>query len=165
VVECDLRRPEIHKLLDVPSEPGLVDALQSEGSPVLNGSVVTSPLSDGRIKVVPSGSPTEKPAELLNSERMRLAIDEACRRADVVLIDSSPILSTMDVAAMISEVDAVLVVARSGKTSTKIADAMSERLNTLSAPFLGVVLNESTDVVKAKSYGGFPPLSRHQADS
>jgi capsular exopolysaccharide synthesis family protein len=165
VLSCDLRRPEVHTLLEVENSPGLVDGLRNNDLPVLNGRVLQSPLNASKIKVVPSGPPPQNPAELLNSDRMRRAIDEACRRADVVLIDTPPILSAMDVAAMISEVDAVLVVARSGKTTTKVAAATSETLNSLAAPFLGVVLNYSSDIVRGKSYGGFPPLSRQQRDS
>jgi capsular exopolysaccharide synthesis family protein len=165
VLSCDLRKPEVHTLLGVANEPGLVDGLQKNDTPVLNGRLLTSPLNRANIQVVPSGAPPENPAELLNSDRMRLAIDEACRKADVVLIDTPPILAAMDVASMISEVDAVIVVARSGKVSTREADATSETLNTLAAPFLGVVLNDSSDVVRSRSYGGFPPLSRQQRDS
>lgn len=165
VLSCDLRRPQVHNLLEVENEPGLVDGLLKRDIPVLNGRLLRSPLNKAKIKVVPSGPVPENPAELLNSDRMRRAIDEACRKADVVLIDTPPILSAMDVAAMISEVDAVLVVARSGRTSTREAEATSETLNTLSAPFLGVVLNHSPDIVRSKSYGGFPPLSRQPRES
>jgi Mrp family chromosome partitioning ATPase len=83
---------------------------------------------------------------------MNRVIDEACRHADVVLLDTPPILAAMDVATLVSEVDAVVVIARSGKTSVKVADSTSEMLNKLGAPFLGVVLNCSTDIVKPKSY-------------
>lgn len=152
VLSCDLRNPEVHELLGVANDSGLVDALESTSTTVLKDRVVQSALHETNIKVVPSGAPPPNPAELLNSDQMRRAIDEACRQADVVLIDTPPILAAMDVAMMVSEVDAVLVIARSGKTSVKMADSTSEMLNRLGAPFLGVVLNCSTDMVKPKGY-------------
>jgi len=152
VLSCDLRNPEVHELLGVENETGLVEALESSRTPLLNGTVLDSPLHETNIKVVPSGAPPPNPAELLNSDAMRNVIEEACRHADVVLIDTPPILAAMDVAMMVSEVDAVLVIARSGKTSVKVADGTSEMLNKLGAPFLGVVLNASTDIVKPRSY-------------
>ena len=152
VLSCDLRNPEVHELLGLDNDSGLVDALKSSSTPVLKDRVVQSTLHESNIKVVPSGAPPPNPAELLNSDQMRRVIDEACRQADVVLIDTPPILAAMDVAMMVSEVDAVLVIARSGKTSVKMADSTSEMLNKLGAPFLGVVLNCSTDMVKPKGY-------------
>jgi Mrp family chromosome partitioning ATPase len=83
---------------------------------------------------------------------MRQIIDEACRRADVVILDTPPILAAMDMATLVSEVDAVVVIARAGKTSVKVADSASQMLNKLGAPFLGVVLNYSTEIVKPRSY-------------
>jgi len=177
VMDCDLRNPAVHNLLDVANESGLADGLSSEsGGQVLNGRVLQSPLNSSNIHVVPSGPPPGNPAELLNSDQMRRAVDEACRKADIVLIDTPPILAAMDVAMMVSEVDAVLVVARAGRTSTKVATGTTETLNTLCAPLLGVVLNCTTDVVRpsyrgaksykaAKSRRGFPRLSRHKDDS
>jgi capsular exopolysaccharide synthesis family protein len=152
VLSCDLRNPEVHDLLQVENGGGLVEALESGTTPILNGRIVQSPLHESNIKVLPSGPVPPNPAELLNSDGMRRVIDEVCRHADVVLLDTPPILAAMDVATLVSEVDAVVVIARSGKTSVKAADSTSEMLNKLGAPFLGVVLNCSTDIVKPRSY-------------
>ena len=152
VLSCDLRNPEVHKLLQVENESGLVDALEAGKTPILSGRIVSSPLHESNINVLPSGPTPPNPAELLNSDEMRRVIDEACRQADVVLLDTPPILAAMDVATVVSDVDAVLVIARSGKTSVKVADSTSQMLTKLGAPFLGVVLNCSTDIVKPRSY-------------
>jgi capsular exopolysaccharide synthesis family protein len=152
VLSCDLRNPEVHELLKVHNETGLIDALESGKTPLLTGRLLQSPLHESNINVLPSGPTPPNPAELLNSDEMRSVIDEACRQADIVLLDTPPILAAMDVGMLVSEVDAVLVIARSGKTSVKVADSTSEMLNKLGAPYLGVVLNCSTDIVKPRSY-------------
>jgi protein-tyrosine kinase len=152
VLSCDLRNPEVHELLKVENNKGLVDAIETGNNLILADWVVKSPVHESNITIVPSGSPPPNPAELLNSDEMRQVIDEACREADLVLIDTPPILAAMDVAMMVSEVDGVLVIARSGKTSFKVADSTNEMLSKLGAPFLGVVLNCSTDIVKPRSY-------------
>ncbi|HEX2029008.1 MAG TPA: hypothetical protein VHF25_13515, partial [Nitriliruptorales bacterium] len=72
-----------------------------------------------------------------SAERLRAARD----RFDVVLVDGGPLLLASHAAAAISEVDAVVVVSRLGRTSMADAALAREQLAALQAPVLGVVLN------------------------
>ena len=76
---------------------------------------------------------------------MRSALEEARGLADVVLVDTPPLLSEGDAAQLIPSVDSVVVVARSGKITTDTARRAGEMLQRLRAPVGGVVLNRSDD--------------------
>jgi capsular exopolysaccharide synthesis family protein len=140
IVSCDFRRPAVHRLFNVPNVPGLFDALSmGYGPPVLNG-LVTQTSFEG-IRLVPSGATPARPGELLSSESMRTALAEARAMADVVLLDTAPVLAGSDPAPLIPEADAVLIVARAGRTTVNVAEWSTEVLKRLKAPVVGVVLN------------------------
>jgi len=86
---------------------------------------------------------------------MQLALDEARRNADVVLIDTPPVLMSGMVTLLFNEVDAVMVVARAGKTTTGLAKTMDEYLKRLHTPLLGLIFNSSSrsELRSAYEYG------------
>jgi capsular exopolysaccharide synthesis family protein len=139
VVSCDLRRPLVHKLLRAPDQPGLSDTLTSgNGSGLLQPVAQSTPLPN--LKVIPSGPPTENPNRLISSDRMLRVLDEARQAADVVLVDAAPLLAGGEAASLLSEVDAVLLVARAGRTTVDEAERTAELLERLDAPVAGVAL-------------------------
>jgi capsular exopolysaccharide synthesis family protein len=167
VISCDFRGPDVHRLFGIQDGEGLEQALSSlNGGPVLAGHIHATAIEG--VSVVPSGARTERPVELLTSENMRKALDEARRSADIVLLDTPPILMVSDAANLISEADAVLLVARARKTTTDTAKRTRELLRRLRVPAVGVALNASTE--GPREYGssrwrrmirGFPSLARH----
>jgi capsular exopolysaccharide synthesis family protein len=168
VLSCDFRRPRIHRLFGVPNDRGLSEALEAgNGSPVLRGHVRTTSLAN--VRVVPSGATPESAGELLTSRNMRHALGEARQEADIVLLDTPPILATSDASHLFPQVDTVLVVARVGKTTAEVAERSSELLRRMRAPVVGVALNGSTEEMVPRGYyrserdmavgngmGGFP---------
>lgn len=167
LISCDFHRPSIHNMLEVSNHPGLVDALKSEsGHPILNGHVRQIAAEGLAFKVLPTGSIPERPGELLSSEKMRTALVEARQIADVVLIDTPPILTTSDAILLLSQVDAVVLVARAGKTTAQLAEQSGELLSRQGAPLLGVVLNRAVEMGRP-GYGRKPSklkMSRRSKD-
>jgi len=159
VLSCDFHRPEIHRLFGMDNDGGLGRALSGTNSPVLNGHVKQTKIPN--VRLVPSGEMPQHPGELLGSERMQLALKEARRNADVVLIDTPPVLMSGMVTLLFSEVDAVMVVARAGKTTTGLAKTMDEYLKRLHTPLLGLIFNSSpaSELRSAYGYGyeGYAP--------
>ncbi|MGH2651829.1 MAG: CpsD/CapB family tyrosine-protein kinase, partial [Actinomycetota bacterium] len=177
VLSCDLRRPSVHELFGIPNDHGLVDALVSGNSgPVLDRHVQATTLE---IPVVPSGPPPERPSELLGSKKMHTVLEEARGRAQIVLLDTSPILAAGDATYLVPSVDAVLVVARAGMTRADVAQRTGELLRQLGVPVMGVALNATREGAVPRGYGsyrrmteekltdgngrrrGFPHLARH----
>ena len=93
------------------------------------------------VPVVTSGPRVPNPAESLDSARMAEVIEEAKRRYDVVIIDSSPVIAVVDSLILAQKVDAVLQIIRAGKTSKKAVKRAGELLDPAAAPLLGAVLN------------------------
>lgn len=151
VLSCDFRHPDVHRLFGVDNAKGLANALASkDGKPVLDGRIVKTAFRD--IEVVPSGPPPVRPGELLGSEAMRRALGEAEERATTVVLDTPPILSAGDAAPLLPQVDAVLVVARAGRTTVQAAERTTELLKLLGAPIVGVALNAAKEVAIPKRY-------------
>jgi capsular exopolysaccharide synthesis family protein len=142
VLSCDFRRPAIHRMLGLSNQHGLTMLLESDDrEAVLNGHALNAIDGDSSIQVVPSGPPSARATELLTSKNMSRALAEARTRADVVLLDSPPLLSASDATLLLSEVDGVLVVGRAGKTTADQAEKAGEMLKRLRAPVIGVALN------------------------
>lgn len=142
VVSCDFRRPAVHRLFGIPNLEGLAQALEVEsanGKPVLEGHILTTRFP--AIWVVPSGPASKRPGELLSSRGMRRALSEARSAADVILLDAAPILAGGDATHLLADADAVLMVARSGSTTSQLAQRASGVLRRMRAPVLGVALN------------------------
>lgn len=151
VLSCDFRRPRIHRLFGVPNDQGLSEALEaSNGRPVLQGHVRSTSLTN--VRVVPSGATPESAGELLTSKNMRDALVEARNGADVVLLDTPPVLATSDASHLFPEVDTVLLVARAGKTTAEVAERSSELLRRMRAPVVGIALNGSTEDLVPRGY-------------
>lgn len=155
VLSCDLHRPTIHSLFGVPNSRGLTDALRSnqEGNAIINGQRWRTSFSN--VRLVPSGLVPEKPGELLASPLMRQVIAQAREVADIVLIDTAPILAASDATHLFPLVDAVLVVGRAGRTTTLSAERSSELLLRLGAPVVGAALNGSTSTAIPRGYYGY----------
>ncbi|HYT81497.1 MAG TPA: polysaccharide biosynthesis tyrosine autokinase [Actinomycetota bacterium] len=152
VMSCDFRRPHIHELFGLDNTAGLVEALRSSDldQPVLDGHIKQTPIR--HVRLVPSGGHPRNTAALLSSERMRAALEEARRQADIVLIDTAPLLASAEVTHLFPLVDAVVVVARAKRTTAEIAERASELLKRLEAPVVGVALNGATEVPVPSSY-------------
>lgn len=152
VLSCDFHDPAIHSLLEVPNQWGLAEALRtrSNGTRVLDGHVRRALVGDLAIDVVTSGSAMERPSELLASTNMQRALAEANGAADVVLIDSAPLLVASETTHLFPRVDAVLVVAHAGQTTARVAEHTGQLLRRLDAPVVGVVLNAAGDVASPR---------------
>jgi capsular exopolysaccharide synthesis family protein len=151
VLSCDLRRPHIHRLLRAPNERGLTEVLEraKKDGPV---EIPVEKTSIENVRLIPSGQPPPDPGELLGSAGMRSMLRTAREQSDVVLIDTAPILTTSDAIPLIDGVDAVVIVARSGRTTIETAKRTAELLRRLDAPVAGVILNAVAETNLPRRY-------------
>jgi capsular exopolysaccharide synthesis family protein len=149
VVGCDLRRPEIHLYFGLESSPGLSDVLQESEETRSFATVIHDTQIPG-VQVVTSGSPIEHPGELLN--RGLALLRSARTYADVVILDTAPLLATDDASVLVPLVDDVVLLCRSGRTSVEAAQRARQLLDRLNAPVIGVVLNGAMQLPSARSY-------------
>jgi capsular exopolysaccharide synthesis family protein len=136
VLSCDLWRSGIARRFKVKLGRGISDFL-SAGTPVPLSRFVRSTTVHG-VRIVTSGVAARRRGGTLVAQR-RL-IDEARGLADVVLLDTTPILSASITRELATVVDAVVVVCRVGRTTASEAERCRDLLTQLGAPALGVVL-------------------------
>lgn len=135
VLGCDFRRPEVHKFFGLDNRPGIADVLV-DGHRDL--ATIVRPTDLPGVSVAPSGSTLRSFGDVANAGRELVGLARGL--ADVVLIDTPPILATNDATELIPAADAVVIVARVGKTSLDGAKRSHRLLERLSAPAAGVVL-------------------------
>jgi non-specific protein-tyrosine kinase len=141
VVSGDLRSPTIHRYLGVPDDaPGLGDDMGE--MTVADVERRLQPTSLPNVRLISHGSLVSNPGELLAAHLPVIAAARAL--ADIVLIDSPPVLAANDAAELIPAVDGVLLVARLGRTRRNAARSATNLLESLSAPVLGVVALEAS---------------------
>lgn len=136
-VDCDLRRPSLHKMFGLSNEAGLTALILDEKT--LND--VLQPTDVPHLRVLPSGPLPPNPSELLGSQRMERLIESLRSTADVVIFDSPPTISVTDAAVLGAKMDGVLLVVSVGKTKRDHVVRAKQLLARVNAKVLGVVLN------------------------
>jgi capsular exopolysaccharide synthesis family protein len=150
LVDADLRRPTVHRLLAVPNRDGLSSLFRShEGA----HTVIRNKLELPQLKVITSGSLPPNPAELLGSARMEQILEELTGMVEVVVIDTPPSL-VADAQILAGKVDAVLLVVQPGKTQADVARSCLDLFRNAGARVIGVVMNR---IPRSRSYyyGGY----------
>jgi protein-tyrosine kinase len=138
LVDGDLRNPSIHRYLDLPSGPGLVDYLVS-GDPIAESLVHPEGLAN--LVVLPAGKSTSEPTELLGSPAMVELVKELKHFYPdrYVLFDLPPLLYA-DPLAFAPLVDGIILIAEAGRTPREEIVRAIELLKEF--PVLGFVLNK-----------------------
>lgn len=139
LVDADLRRPSINRLLKLPNSVGLSTALLDK---VRSPEVYLQDTDVPNLRVMTTGPIPPNPAEMLNSARMHEMIEFLKSQADIVLFDTPPVLAVADTSILASQVDGTLLVVWTGKTRADLLVQASERLQSVGGMQLGVVLNK-----------------------
>jgi succinoglycan biosynthesis transport protein ExoP len=154
LVGSDLRKPAIDRVFGVEMNPGLTDILMGNYAwrdtvktvtDMIMGQmgtdeVMMTPGLDN-LHLITSGPIPPNPAELIESERLTTLMEEAKKEYDIVVFDSTPILSTADAAIMGTKVDGVLLVYRVGTVSRGLLRRSTAQLKQVNSNIMGVVLN------------------------
>jgi succinoglycan biosynthesis transport protein ExoP len=137
LLDADLRRPQIHHMMNLKNRIGLTDLLLE--NPIEER--VNQPVEGSKhLTVITSGSLPPNPAELLGSAKMEQILVEIRKAMDIVVIDSPPSILA-DVLVLAAKVDAVLLVIKPGKTQKAATKATIEQLTRANARIIGLVLN------------------------
>lgn len=136
LVDCDLRRPRMHRIFQKPSDVGLTTALVDEGE---DDHIEETEVPN--LSVYVAGPHPPNPAELLQSERFKTVLKRLSGKFDYVLLDSPPVLAVTDPAVLSTLVDGVLMVTRAFQTRKELAQHAVRRLTDVGAHVAGVVLN------------------------
>lgn len=137
LVDCDFRRPTVHRIFDLPNSRGLTNLI-AEDAP-LEGMVTNSVVDN--LYVLTCGPIPPNPAEMLASAKMQKFLETVAADYDKVIIDSPPTGAVTDALILSSMVDGVILVVKSGETVIQAAKDAKEKLTNANAHILGVIIN------------------------
>jgi polysaccharide biosynthesis transport protein len=146
---CDLRRPRLHEFFGLDNAVGFTSVLL--GNVALSKALQPVPNQE-RLLVLASGPLPPNPAELLSSGRTADLLRNLASQADIVLIDSPPVLPVTDSLVLSQRVDATVLVSSAHSTTRKAVHRAAEMLHQVNAPLVGAVLN---GVSEESGYGGY----------
>ena len=147
LIEADLRRPSLHRMIGRDSIAGLAELLgHSQDLETGLRELVVTPdqMRDEQslhLDVLLAGSTPPNPAELLESRRMGALLEAADSIYDIVIIDTPPIGVVSDAIPLVHQVDGLLVINRMGISRRDHALRLMKRFRSLNANILGVVVN------------------------
>ncbi len=159
VVDCDLRRPNVANLLDIPAKPGLTNVLVRINAldDVIRKNVRPN------LDILPSGDIPPNPSELLDSERMKNLVETLGERYDYVFFDTPPVLSVTDTAILTRYCSGVLMLAHYNSTDRNALAAAVEQLTLANAKILGGIMcgiEADSDNYKSR-YGKYGKYGRY----
>jgi capsular exopolysaccharide synthesis family protein len=137
IVDCDLRRPRLHRIFDRVGDSGVTSVLLGEATI----EDVAKPTIVPNLSSIPTGPLPPNPADVLQSERFRQFIKDLASRFDHVVVDSPPIVAVTDSAIISRLVDGTVFVVRAFQTGKYLGVQGLRTLRDVEATIVGAVLN------------------------
>ncbi|HMQ67436.1 MAG TPA: polysaccharide biosynthesis tyrosine autokinase [Ignavibacteria bacterium] len=138
LLDCDLRKPRVHSLMEIERFPGLSDYLFSNAT--LDEITRESGLVN--LDIITSGTIPPNPSELLGSKQMKQFFEKLKGIYDYIIIDSPPFISVTDAEILFRIADGTILVLRAGKTPADAFYRTCDKLMSIDQHnFLGVVFN------------------------
>ena len=146
IIDCDLRKPSLHKKFRISNMVGLSDILIGRKSLVEAVNQYNE-----NMHIITSGKIPPNPAEMLGSKAMERLIAELKEIYDVIILDSAPLQAVTDAQILSTKSDGTILVVRAEKTKRDSVASAKELLDKVNANVLGVVLN-ATENRRGKYY-------------
>lgn len=137
LIDADLRKPTIHKKLQLSNQVGLSDLIVQKLNPI---EVIQK--IDDQFHVLTSGKIPPNPAELVGSEKMSQLLSYLKETYDYIVIDTPPVLSVTDPRLLALKADGTLLVVRAEKTKQKVVQTAFKELKKLNVNVIGSILND-----------------------
>lgn len=136
LIDADMRRPSLHKVLGVKRIPGLSNMLTQQ----LSVSSVIYKTDMEKLSVMPAGPKPPSPAELLGGAGFRALLTYLNDQYDQIVIDSPPVLGLADAPRLASIADATIMVMEANRSHRGAILAAMRRLMAARANIIGAVL-------------------------
>ncbi len=140
LIDSDLRRGVLHNTFGVRKDPGFSNYLTD----VVPLQRIVHETQIPNLSMISCGSLIPNPSELLGSHQMQRFLDEVRRKYDLVVFDTPPLNAATDAVVVGTQVDAVVIVIRAGKTGRDLAKSKLELFSSVPAKVLGAILNGTT---------------------
>ena len=149
LVDADLRKPGVHRIMNLPNAHGLTTLLRGDDVGV---DALTYATEQADLRVLTTGALPPNPAELLGSQRFRSVLARLTESADLVILDSPPLQAVTDAAILSALSDGTLLVVDAGRTRRGAVRQGREALAKAGARVLGVALNRLSERVYSDYY-------------
>lgn len=136
LIDCDLRKPSLHRNFKVSNLVGLSDVLI--GKEKMNDAVTEY---SENLHILTSGKLPPNPSEMLGSKAMERLLEELKSKYDIIILDSAPLQAVTDAQILSTKVDGTILVVRAEKTKRDSVQQAKALLDKVGANILGTVLN------------------------
>lgn len=137
IVDCDLRKPNIHKSFKVENLKGLIDVCTDAAT---LDDVIMRNIQPG-LDIIPAGGRAKNPTHILNSKQFELVVSELRKRYDRVFFDTPPLAAVSDALIVLPLVDGSIFTIYFNKVRRKAAQFSAKKLIEANVPCYGAVLN------------------------
>ncbi|MFQ7596841.1 CpsD/CapB family tyrosine-protein kinase [uncultured Clostridium sp.] len=138
LIDCDLRKPSIHKKFRVVNDLGLTDILVDKCS--LKDVIKKI---DEYLFMITAGTIPPNPSEIVGSNSMEDLIKELSLSFDYIVMDTPPVIPVTDPLLLAAKSDATIIVVRARKTKEKIIRQAYDELIKVNSNIIGSILNDS----------------------
>jgi len=147
IMDCDMRKPRIHEIFEIPNSRGLSDLLVNgeEGFSFIKKTKVPN------LDLIACGTIPANPSELLGSKRMQRFLTLLGEKYDRIIMDSPPVLAVTDSIVLSRLVEGIILVVGAGASSKNSVTRAVELLKEVNARICGAVLN-NLNVDKERYY-------------
>jgi protein-tyrosine kinase len=145
IVDCNLRNPSLHRLLDETDKPGITDYLEN---PAMDVADIIHPIGIERLRVMPTGTKHDIPTEYFTSQRAKQLMDGIRNRyaERFVILDAPPMTESADTQIIAELCDYILLVVPYGRVTNMQIDNCIKALD--SRKFIGVVFNDEPQLTR-----------------
>lgn len=146
LIDCDLRKPSVHKKFKVSNLVGLSEILIGKAS--INEAIQKR---NENLDFLTSGKIPPNPSEMLASSAMTKLIEKLKEEYDIIVLDTAPLKAVTDAQILSTKVDGTILVVRAGKTKRDIVIDAKSLLDKVGANILGTVL-QAVENIRGKQY-------------
>ena len=152
IIDADLRKPTQARIFGVPDDQGLTTLLTH---PEFSWHTIAKAVALPNLMLIPSGPLPPDPADMVSSKRFAELIDRVSKEADVVIIDSPPMLAAADTLAIAARADGIMFVCYSHKTRLDALQHATRSVQQGGIRLVGIVLNRMKHQHGPSYYGEY----------
>jgi len=162
LVDCDLRSPSVHQLMEMDNKAGTSNFLSGDDD---LDKMIRATSIEG-MSILPAGPQPPNAGELLSGPRLELLVDELGRRFDHVVVDSPPVLGLADAILIASRVEGVVYAVEANAARRGMVQTAIRRLRQAGIKPIGVVFTKFNARNAHYGYGydyGYGYGDKHQS--
>ncbi|HSR18534.1 MAG TPA: polysaccharide biosynthesis tyrosine autokinase [Ignavibacteriaceae bacterium] len=137
IVDCDLRKPRVHRIFNDNETPGFLDYLFGK----LSYENIIRKTEIRNLDFIPAGTIPPNPSEIMGSRAMKALLQKLKEDYDIVVIDSPPVMAVSDAEILAQFVDASILIVSAHSTEVDWLEESVNRLKNEQNNFAGIILN------------------------